>query len=316
VQVHEDLNSTPVAIYEVTTDKYGRPGTTVQVGSSSNVRIKSGNATIVRFDVAGDAKQFAAQPTVVATPMVDPAGACLNSIAGTPVVEFKYNNFNDYDSQVPVTDLNPYLYGTPGSVGDDLMLNTIRDSSGSPILPSAQYLSGNNQIFSAGSGSFSVPFTGALKQYFLGRETTVTSSTPFCEGAGVATCTKFGVGNSNAIYDQLRQTVTGTLLLSSKLMKAGRSPFLKSTAKAIVDTKALLRALEQAYVCPVNSALPKGCYRRAFPAPELIVIHDRIFSKASPVKPKLFSDLLKKYTKSYRKFLTTMPREITFCPGR
>jgi hypothetical protein len=316
VEVHEDQNATPVAIHEITTDQQGRPLNSVVVGSSSNVRIKSADETIVRFDVAGEAREFAIQPTIVATPMVDAAGACISNVAGTPVAEFKYNNFNNQNSEVPVTDLDPALYGDPDSAADDLMLNTIRDLSGSPVLPAEEFLAGNNQTFRAGSGSYRVPFTGTLRQYFLGEETVVTSATALCEGSGTAACMRVSTTDLGAVYSRVRQTVSATLQLSSRLMKAGRSPFLKTTAKALVDTKTIMRRLETGYICPANTVLARGCYRTRFPTQELVLIHDRIFSKASPVKPKLFTDLLKSYTRSYRKFLTTMPREITYCPNR
>ncbi len=316
VEVHEDQNATPIAIHEITTDQEGRPINSVVVGSSSNIRIKSSDETIVRFDVAGEAREFAVQPTIVATPMVDAAGACISNVAGTPVAEFKYNNFNNRNSEVPVTDLDPALYGDPDTATDDLMLNTIRDSSGSPVVPGAEFLSGNNQVFKGGSGSYRVPFTGTLRQYFLGEETVVTSATALCEGSGIATCTRISGADLNAVNARVRETVSGTLQLSSRLMKAGRSPFLKTTAKALADTRALLRRLETGLVCPANAVLARGCYRTRFPTQELVLIHDRIFSKASPVKPKLFTDLLKSYTRSYRRFLATMPREVTYCPNR
>jgi hypothetical protein len=321
VEIHADIATTPIAIYEVITDKDGNPASSVVVDSASNIRIKSKDETIAKFDVAGAASEFIAQrqPTIVATPMVEQGGACLRTVEGTPVVEFKYNNFNTQDSQIPVTSLNPDLYGTPTTPDDDLLLNSIRNAEGTPTVPVATQLApptfDKDQLFKGGSSSFSIPFDpnlGALTWYLLGQQTRVDGATQLCEGGGTSGCTPI---STDDIYAQFRGSVSGTLKLSAKFMKRGRSPYLKTTPAAIIRTKVLLNRLAGAYRCPENVTLAAACVKRPFPVDEFIKSHDYIFSKPSPVQAKAFEKLRKAYTKRYRNFLLrNYPKYVVVCP--
>lgn len=321
VEIHADIATTPIAIYEVITDKDGNPASSVVVDSASNIRIKSKDETIAKFDVAGSASEFIAerQPTIVATPMVEQGGACLTTAEGTPIVEFKYNNFNSEDSQMPVTSLDPDLYGTPTSSDDDLLLNSVRNPEGTPSVPSAANLApptfDKDQLFKAGSSSFSMPFDpnlGSLTWYLLGQRLQVDGATQLCESGGTSGCTPL---STDGIYTELRGSVSGTLRLSAKYMKRGASPYLKTTPRAIIRTKVLLAGLSGAYSCPEGTALAAACTRKAFPVDELIKSHDFIFSKPSPVQRPAFEKLKKAYTKRFRTYLLkNYPRSVVVCP--
>jgi hypothetical protein len=321
VEIHADIANTPIAIYEVITDKNGNPGSAVTVDSASNVRIKSQDETIARFDVAGEAGEFIAerQATIVATPMVEQGGACLTIADGRPVVEFKYNNFNNQDSQIPVTSLDPDLYGTPHSLDDDLLLNSIRNTQGTPTVPEAEQLApptfDKDQLFKAGSASFSIPFDpnlGSLTWHLLGQQLQVDGATQLCEGGGTSGCTQI---STDMIYEHFRGSVSGTLKLSAKLMKRGRSPYLKTTPLAIIRTKNLLNSLAGAYRCPDNIALAAACVKRPFPIDELMKALESIFSRRSPVRQRDFDRLRAVYSKRYRNFLlTNYPKNVVQCP--
>jgi hypothetical protein len=291
------------------------------VDSASSVRIKSKDETIARFDVAGEAGEFVAarQPTIVATPMVEQGGACLTTLEGTPIVEFKYNNFNSQDSQIPVTSLDPDLYGTPTTSDDDLLLNSMRNAEGTPTVPSAAQLApptfDKDQLFKAGSSSFSIPFdpnAGSLTWHLLGQQLRVDGATQLCESGGTSGCTPL---STDSIYTEFRGSVSGTLKLSAKFMKRGRSPYLKTTPTAIIRTKVLLNRIAGAYNCPENVTLAASCEKRRFPIEEFLKTHDYIFSKPSPVQKKAFDSLRRAYTKRYRNFLLkNYPRYIVVCP--
>lgn len=321
VEIHADIATTPIAIYEVITDKDGNPSSSVVVDSASNIRIKSKDETIVKFDVAAPAGEFIAerQPTIVATPMIEQGGACLTTVEGTPVAEFKYNNFNTQDSQVPVTSLDPDLYGTPTTPDDDLLLNSIRNAEGTPSVPSVTNLApptfDKDQLFKAGSASFSIPFDpnlGSITWYLLGQRLQVDGATQVCEGGGTSGCTPL---STDGIYQQLRGSVSGTLKLSAKFMKRGASPYLRTTPQAIIRTKILLNALNGAYSCPDTAILAAACSRRRFPIDEFMKSHGIIFSKPSPVQRKAFDKLKAAYTKRYRNYLLrNFPSSIVVCP--
>lgn len=321
VEIHADIATTPIAIYEVITDKDGNPSSSVVVDSASNIRIKSKDETIAKFDISGPAGEFIAerQPTIVATPMVEQGGACLTTVEGTPVVEFKYNNFNNQDSQIPVTSLDPDLYGTPTTPDDDLLLNSIRNAEGTPSVPASTQLApptfDKDQLFKAGSSSFSMPFDpnlGSLTWYLLGQQIQVDGATQLCEGGGTSGCTPL---STDQIYAEFRGSVSGTLKLSAKYMKRGRSPYLKTTPAATVKTKRLLNSIAGAYRCPENITLAAACVKRPFPIEEFMKSHDYIFSKQSPVRPKDFNRLRAAYTKRYRNFLlTNYPKYVVVCP--
>jgi len=321
VEIHADIATTPIAIYEVITDKDGNPASSVVVDSASNIRIKSKDETIAKFDVAGAASEFIAerQPTIVATPMVEQGGACLTTVEGTPIVEFKYNNFNTQDSQMPVTSLDPDLYGTPTTPDDDLLLNSVRNAEGTPSVPSATNLApptfDKDQLFKAGSSSFSVPFNpnlGSITWHLLGQRLQVDGATQLCEGDGTSGCDPLATAG---IFEEFRRSVSGTLRLSARYMRNGSSPYLRTTPRAIIRTKAQLNGIAGAYSCPDSAVLASTCVRRRFPIDEFMKSHDLIFSKPSPVQRKAFDKLKAAYTKRYRTYLQrNFPSSIVICP--
>jgi hypothetical protein len=172
-----------------------------------------------------------------------------------------------------------------------------------------------DQLFKAGSSSFSIPFDpnlGSLTWFLLGQQTRVDGATQLCEGGGTSGCTPI---STDQIYAQFRGSVSGTLKLSAKFMKRGRSPYLKTTPAAIVRTKRLLNGLAGAYRCPENITLAAACVKRPFPVDDFMKSHDFIFSKPSPVQRKAFDKLKAAYTKRYRNFLLkNYPKYVVICP--
>jgi hypothetical protein len=220
---------------------------------------------------------------------------------------------------MPVTSLDPDLYGTPTTPDDDLLLNSIRNADGTPTVPASTQLApptfDKDQLFKAGSSSFSIPFDpnfGSLTWYLLGQQTRVDGATQLCESGGTSGCTPI---STDEIYSEFRGSVSGTLKLSAKFMKRGASPYLKTTPKAIIRTKVILNRLAGAYRCPENITLAAACVKRPFPVDEFIKSHDFIFSKPSPVQRKAFENLRKAYTKRYRNFLLrNYPKFVVVCP--
>ncbi len=325
VEVVEEIQTTPVAIHEVLTDKDGKPLTQIQVDSASDVTIQSLDATIARFAASGPASEFAdpLAPAVVATPMIDSMVACRSIVAGTPVVEFRYNNMNEAPTEalVPITGLNPELYRTPETPLDDLRLNSIRGGD-SDVIPDASNRGAtpneSKQLFINGEGSFRVPYDtgfGPLTWSFIGKETTVDSSTNLCEGEGTIRCDLLSPELIERLVTELRSTVSGTLKAASKVMKLGRSPYLKSSSKAIRDIRRQANELLGAWVCPAGATIPNNsCGAMKFPASALQKTHEGIFSKPSPVRRQVFDKLGKSYNRRYQRFLaTTFPQEIVKC---
>jgi hypothetical protein len=281
---------------------------------------------IARFQSSGPASEFAAPraPTIVATPMIDAVGVCRGTVEGTPVVQFLYDNMNEnsIDAEVPITGLTPYLFRTPGTMADDLNLNSIYQSANSPLIPGANYRNApprdGEQVFTSGQDSFVVPFDEALGPLvwdFIGRRTTVTAQTRLCEEEARPICEELSPEKIRKLVTNLRRTVTGVLKSAAKVMRIGSSPYLKTSARAIRDVKLRHKRLFGALVCPKNAVLGKGCKREPFPFTEFLKIHNDIFKKRSPIKPQLFKKLRKVYNKAYQRFLyETFPEEITFCP--
>jgi hypothetical protein len=325
VEVHEELNTTPMAVHEVITGQDGRPLSAVSVHKDSDVIIFSMDERIARFESSGPASEFAVprEPTIVATPMVDAVGVCRGVVAGTPIVQFFYNNMNEggVDAEVPLTGRTPYLYRTPSVTSDDLLLNSIYQSSDEPIIPGANYLNtpprDTEQVFNNGQHSFVVPFDadlGPLTWDFIGRRTTVTSDTRLCEEEAKPACQELSPEKIRSLVTNLRRTVTGVLKAAAKVMRVGSSPYLKTTSRAVREVKIRHKRLFGALVCPKNAALGAGCRREAFPFSEFMKLHSSIFKKRSPVKPQLFKKLRKAYNRAYKKFLyETFPDEIVFC---
>lgn len=316
---------TPIAMFEVITDRDGRPISAVEVVSSSDVVIQSKDETIAKFSAAGPASEFAVPliPAIIATPMIDPAGACLTLVDGTPIVQFKYSSSNEaeIEARVPITDLDPDLYRTSSTVEDDLLLHSIRNGD-TPLIPNMSYRApapdDSKQVFGSGEGSFNIPYdiaSGPLKWSFIGAETVVDSSTNLCEDPGLISCEPLSPALINQLVTEIRGTVTNTLKAAAKVMRLGKSPYLRTTARAIRRIKAQAEALKGALVCPEGAALPDSCTAEKFPAEDLIKTHSVIFSQPSPVKPKVFEKLQRTYTNRYRRFiLRAFPRDIVRCP--
>jgi hypothetical protein len=325
VEVVEEIQTTPIAIHEVLTDKDGKPLNQIQVDSSSDITIQSIDTTIAKFAASGPASEFAdpLAPAVVATPMIDSMVACRTLVEGTPIVEFKYNNMNEapIEALVPITGLSPDLYRTPETPLDDLLLNSIRSGDNNEVIPDVTNRGAtpneSSQLFISGEGAFRVPYDtgfGPLTWSFLGKETVVDGSTSLCEGEGTIRCELLSPELIERLVTELRSTVSGTLKAASKVMKLGRSPYLKSSAKAIRDVKRQANELLGAYVCPSGATIPNSCSTIKFPATQLATTHDGIFSRPSPVKPGIFLKLGKTYNTRYRRFLArTFPRDIVMC---
>jgi hypothetical protein len=328
VEIHEEIATTPIAIHEIVTNENGFPSTVVEVDSEADIIVLSKDETIARFQRAGPAVEFAApaQPTIVATPMIDQVTACLAVASGTPIIEFRYNNKNEsaIDASVPITGLTPYLYRTPGTVEDDLRLNSMLQGSDQVVLPDETFRdvapNETNQLFVNGTNSFTVPFDstlGPITWSLIGAETVVDSSTALCEGGGEQPdlrCEELSPEKIRRLLINLRRSVTGTLKAAARVMKVGSSPYLKTSSKAIKSTKTAQKALYGALVCPKELKLASNCARKPFPFSQFMKLHQGIFSKRSPVNPKLFKKLQKSYNKAYQSFLySTFPEEIVFC---
>jgi hypothetical protein len=324
VEIVEEVQTTPVAIHEVLTDKEGRPLTEIQVDSSSDITIQSVDEKIAKFAASGPASEFAdpLAPAIVATPMIEPLVACRTQVEGTPVVEFSYNNMNEagVNALVPITGLTPDLYRTPETPLDDLLLNSIRNSD-NEVIPDVMYRGSTpeetKQLFINGENSFRVTYDtgfGPLTWSFIGKETVIDSSTTLCEGEGVIRCEPLSPALIERLVTELRSSVSGTLRTASKVMKLGRSPYLKSSARAIRDIRRQANDLLGSYVCPQGAMMPQSCRAIRFPASELQRTHAGIFSKPSPVRPAMFEKLGRTYNRRYQRFLDTgFPRDIVVC---
>jgi len=329
VEIYEDNAPTPMAVYEGITDAEGKLTVPVEVISSANVLITSKDRTVAQFDASGQASEFAAEKlaSIVATPMVEQAGACITSVNGIPSVEFSYTNRNNTNSQIPVTSLNPYLDGTPGTTGDDLALNTIRDTRGNPIIPEPEHLGppqdARNQNFAASQGKFTVPFDTAMTGHLLGQSMTADNSTRLCDDGGTISCDQIASGDLTALVDELRTTVTGVLKLAARLVSSNRKsgivtrmPFIRTTAGALGQMRRLIASLETAYVCPEGVMMANSCTRSKFPVNQFRAVHNSVFSKRSPIRPELFDRLRRQYDRRFRAALARFPQEVVYCPGR
>jgi hypothetical protein len=324
VEVLEESLTTPIAIYEVITDRDGRPLSAIEVDSSSDIVIQSKDETIAKFAAAGPASEFAntLSPAIVATPMVNQGLACRTVVEGTPVVQFKYSNSNNttINALVPITGLNPDLYRTPGTTEDDLLLNSIRNGD-NEIIPDATYRgtapNETSQLFTPGEGSFTVPYDaafGPLTWRFIGAETIVDGSTALCQEEGTVRCELVSAQLIERLVTELRGTVSGTLKTAARFMKLGKSPYLRTSARAIRTMKAQAASLLGSYICPQGATLPNSCRRIKFPVEDLFKTHAGIFSEPSPIKPNVFTRIQRSYNTRYRRFLNrTFPSEIVVC---
>jgi hypothetical protein len=324
VEVLEELLTTPVAIHEVLTDKNGRPLSTIEVDSASDIVIQSKDETVAKFAAAGPASEFAnpLEPAIVATPMINQGAACRTVVEGTPIVQFNYSNTNDpaTSALVPITGLNADLYRTPDSVDDDLLLNSVRHGDNDIIPDSANRAPAPNetsQLFTPGDGSFRVPYDttfGPLTWRFIGGEVVVDGSTALCQEEGTIRCEEISAQLIERLVSELRISVSGTLKIASRYMKLGKTPYLRTTARAIRTMRAQSASLLGSYVCPQGAALPNSCRRIKFPVEDLARTHAGIFSQPSPIKPRVFEKLQKLYNTRYRRFLNrSFPSEIVVC---
>jgi hypothetical protein len=328
VEIHEEIATTPIAIHEIITDENGYPATAVIVDSEADITILSKDETIARFQRAGPAVEFAApaQPTIVATPMIDSVSACLGTVSGTPIVEFRYDNMNEggLDASVPITGLTPYLYRTPTTTADNLKLNNLQYSADSLVYPDPMYRdlapNENNQLFINGDNSFTVPYDptlGSLTWSFIGSETVVDGSTALCEDGSqqpVLKCEELSPERIRRLMTNLRRSVSGTLRAAARVMRIGSSPYLKTSSKAIKLGKKRQKELYGSLICPKELKLASNCSRKPFPFSDFMKLHQSIYRKNSPVKPQLFKKLSKAYNKAYQQFLySTFPEEIVKC---
>lgn len=325
VEVLEEWQTTPIAIYEVLTGQDGRPISSIEVDSSSDIIIQSMDEAVAKFAAAGPASEFAnpLEPAIVATPMVNQGIACLAAVDGTPVVQFNYNSLNDEatNALIPITGLSPDLYRTPGAVEDDLLLNSIRYGD-NDVIPDTVYRAPApneaSQLFTSGDGSFVVPYdtaAGPLRWNLLGAEKVVDGSTALCQSEGVVRCELLSPELIERLVIELRTSVSGTLKTAARFMRLGKSPYLQTSARAIRRIKAQADALRGSYICPQGANLPNSCRSIKFPEETLFKTHAEIFSKPSPIKPQLFARIQRSYNVRYRRFLSrSFPREIVVCP--
>ena len=143
---------------------------------------------------------------------------------GTPSVQFNYTNFNTPEETVMVgiTSLRPDLRGTPDDPEDDLHLNSIVDSSGTPIVPDATYRAPSpndqEQVFSE-SGSFLIPFDplfGSVKWTLLGTEVAVNGSTQLCRDEGLIACQPVPISGLRSLTEYAQVTVAKYLQAATR----------------------------------------------------------------------------------------------------
>ncbi len=324
VEISEEISGTPVAIHQIITGQDGAPLTEVQVDSASELLIQSADDSIAKFAASGEASAFAEPlaPAIIATPMVEIVGACLTEKDGTPVAELKYSNINPESTPaiVPITGLSPDLYLTPEVTEDDLLLNAIRLGDEN-VIPDSTFRAPEpnqtSQLFNSGEGTFTVPYSsnsGSLVWNLIGKQMVVDGSAAQCEEQGQVQCQLLSRELLERSIAELRVSVTNTLRIAAKLVKAGKNPYLRQSAWAVRNIKDQAYSLIGSYVCPQQAALPNSCSRMPFPAKRFKVIHESIWRKQLNLRPKTFAKIKRVYTKRYNQFIDKQfPPEIVRC---
>ncbi len=322
VLVREENEGTPLATYEVLTDIDGKLSASIEVASNSDIVVESGDEALAKFSISGAASEFSTERRieVEALPMLEATGACRITEGDDEFIRFIYRNINESQSpvHVPVTALDPRLYRQAEISSDDLALNHIGYDTGDVALPeNVDVLSGEAQVFEPGESSFEVrynPSLGGLTWTFIGQQIRVDTSTPQCLNEGTAQCGKISDEMISQIWTQVRATVTATLRLASKSWKKGPSPYLKSAARTLRETRATLAKLKNLYSCPAQVSVKFGCRRVRFPTDELMKSHANLFRVKSKIRRAAFRKINSIYGTRFNRFLsTTFPREVVSC---
>jgi hypothetical protein len=330
LEILEEVETTPVAIHQVLTDREGRPRTSVEVDSASEITIQSLDSTIARLAVAGPAAEFAAHslPALIVTPMLAQATPCLLTENGTPSVQFNYTNFNTPEETVMVgiTSLRPDLRGTPDDPEDDLHLNSIVDSSGTPIVPDATYRvpspNDQEQVFSE-SASFLIPFDfrlGSVKWTLLGTEVAVDGSTQLCRDEGLIACQPVPISGLRSLTEYAQVTVAKYLQAATRQARnptkfKGAKSYLKSAATFYRETKNVIVSLEGTTTCPPNTMVAVNrCEAASAYESALIARIHALFGRKNDKKNKVFVTLQRTLTSRYQQLIRkTLPPSYLVC---
>lgn len=268
LEVVAEIQSTPVAIYEAITDRFGRPRTAIRVDSASELVIQSLDPVLARFGASGAASEFTApeQILVVVTPMVGQSTPCVFTDSGIPHVRFNYTNSNsdDVEVKVGITALREDLRGTPDSIEDDLHLNSLVDSNAEYALPGESYRApapdSDEQLLS-GRTSFSIPFDpklGQLTWTLLGESVQVGQFTEQCAETGEHGCQPAHSGASADILRYAQVTTSAFLKMAvrqSRKQKGfkGAKAYLNAAAVFYRDTKRVVHMLEGSIQCATHT---------------------------------------------------------------
>jgi hypothetical protein len=314
VDVREERKATPIANYEVLTDTDGRLAAAIEVASDSDVIIQSKQDNIAKFSVSGSAAEFAATRnlTIYAEPMIEIVGACrIQDGAGT-AIRFNYLNKNVSTDPVavPITLLHPRLYRSDETTTDDLILNQLTYKTGRAVLPSqSDIVDDNSQRFASGEASFTVqydPSLGALTWAFIGQSFDVEESAPLCTNSPPPLCYPLPHNVKQLVFSGMHASASATLKLASRYWRKGRSPYLKSVAKTIRNTRSALSLLDALKVCPERATLQHNCAHTRFPFEQFEQIHSTIFSVDSNFKRPLFTRLNRATSNRFRQLLRSI----------
>ena len=315
-----------MALHERITNQEGSIDEDVTVSSSSNIYIYSLDQSSVGFFKLGSPSAFASNPTIIGTPGVDSAGACLSIVAGTPIAEVKYN-LSDYFADavlVDITSLNSTLYKDETTLADDLTVNSIVNSSGEYVVPDEQYVTtvdgAGRQIFDT-SGSFTIPWLESKAPYtglLLGREFTITSDSPICDGGGVLLCEQVPDSHIEQLKDECRVIMSKYLQLMERLVgRDGRTRRFKRAAQRFYNRcLSLLDIPQQIYACPPDLSLEPECSAGTLPERELLSAIDKMFSKRIAGRSENTVDRVRNRSKRTfkRKIQELFPENLWMCP--
>lgn len=290
IDVYDGL--TPIAQHEVLTDKDGRMAEEVIVKSSANLYVYSLNQAAVSFFKMGSATDFHFRPSVIGTPGVDLAGACLSIVDGTPVAEVKYNlvDITQEDLPVGVTSLFSDLYNDPNTLEDDLAINSIVDNSLNYVLPFAEYLGTGSQtgqqIFHR-SGTFVVPWDQAKAPYtgqLLGRDLYIDIDSPICEGGGILLCDEIPQSSFEALHDEVRTIMSKYLSLMERLTRSKEPTrrYKRAARRYYAQSLRLLAYTPVPYQCPPDQSLAPDCELTSIQRKDVLAAIDKLFEVTPP----------------------------------
>lgn len=329
VVVEESSDLTPVAVYESRTDNNGQLIDPIVVDSGSALLVYSGSEHAAQFARSGSAVEFSDvyNPAIVATPMVDQAGACLTIEEGTPVAVLRYTTIPKDSSvvEIEVSHLDPAMYRDVSEPDDDLEINSLKDSSGVYQTIAPKYRSsggaGTSQRFDE-TGEFSVPYDANsgldLIWRFLGSETIVNGLTPLCEGGGVLGCEKFPEEDIRSIQNLARETLSRYLAEMWKVMRSNSygntSKFKKKVIRFYKKALAESNKLYETYICEDVSEIGPMCSAQPVRKSYYLSLLDNLFSLVPRGGDQRFKKARKSLRKRYQKlFRDRLPDEVWRC---